>query len=87
MDLSKFNIEALSRELEGQRLQEFLGEYSFKNLEDYEAQTPSIYPLGKLHLSGDDGGVGMGQRWLNEDETIFVDTDPRGIITWVTEVY
>ncbi len=85
MDLSRFNVENLFRELEGQRLQNWVSEHSFNDLADYEAQTPSIYPLGQLHYGGSDGGRGSGQRWVTEDKSIVVDTDSDGVITWVAE--
>lgn len=86
-DLSKFNQENLFRELQGRRLENFFSDYAFNKVEDYEAQTPSIYPLGQLHYGGTDGGRGSGQRWLSEDEAIFVDVDHSGTILWVTEAY
>jgi hypothetical protein len=84
-DLSKYNLKYLFGELTERRLADFFSEYAFKDRADYEAQTPTIFPLGQLHYMGGDGLRGGGNTWTNDDETIIVNVNRDGIVTHVRE--
>lgn len=79
-DLSKFNLKYLFSLLGGRKLDDYFNEYAFNEMSDYEAQTPSLAPLGVLHYVAADDRRGSGQRWANEDESIFVDIDRDGTV-------
>lgn len=80
----KYDLDNLSRFLEGKPVPGFLSEYCFLNVDDYQAQTPELHPLGKLHYSG---SVGRGGReeWLTEDNTIVVTIDRSGMVDGISE--
>lgn len=87
IEVSKLKLESLTHEYKGTHLPGRIGESCFTDPDDYKKQTPELYPLGELHYAGGNGGRGRGERWLNKDETVFVEIDGHGDITWIGEVY
>lgn len=79
-----YNMKQLFTELGGKKLSNYLSFYAFNQQTDYAAQTPSIYPIGELHLMDNSIGRGSGQRWANADESIWVDIDRDGTIQYVS---